>query len=251
MGYFMKTPNVIFMDFSNLYESAAHVLVAKNYSVERIDCSGIPGTNCYCDEAAKAELRRMIADYSPHGVHFLDSGNYHYLSLLWLEKLKEDFLLLLLDNHPDMQQSAFGNITSCGGWVREALENPSLRQAVLAGVDESLLAEIKPLPENVTPVQGTLEAIRALCALRPELFQLPIYISLDKDVLSPEYARCDWSQGKMSRTELLSILQYLNANTRILGIDICGEKKDNATPEDIRLNEETNQILLNCGIMDA
>ena len=82
-----------------------------------VDCRDISGTNCYCDDIAKHQLREKVANLSYHDIHFLDSGNYHYLSLLWLEKIKEPFSLVLFDHHPDMQPPSFGAITSCGGWV--------------------------------------------------------------------------------------------------------------------------------------
>lgn len=33
------------------------------------------------------------------GIHFLDSGNYHYVTKLWLDQVKEPFDLLVLDHH--------------------------------------------------------------------------------------------------------------------------------------------------------
>ena len=49
------------------------------------------------------------------GIHFLDSGNYHYVTKLWLDQVKEPFDLLVLDHHTDLQQPMFGDILSCGG----------------------------------------------------------------------------------------------------------------------------------------
>ena len=214
---------MVYMDFSGQYEGC---------DGEYVDCRSIQGTNCYCDDIAKEELRQKIASFGPEGVHFIDSGNYHYVSLLWLEKIEEDFALVLFDNHPDMQPPSFGDITSCGGWVKEAIETlPHLKRVYMVGVDEELLMELEPLPEVVH---------RGL----PQEEDLPIYISLDKDVLSCEYARTDWSQGQMELSELLNIIRGLLTNYRIIGVDICGEKKDNATEEDLRINQSTNEALI-------
>ena len=46
------------------------------------------------------------------GIHFLDSGNYHYVSKIWMEKIEEEFELLVLDHHTDMQPPMFGDILS-------------------------------------------------------------------------------------------------------------------------------------------
>ncbi len=214
---------MVYMDFSGQYEG---------YEGEYVDCSSISGTNCYCDELAKEELRQKIASFGPKGVHFFDSGNYHYVSLLWLEKVEEDFALVLFDNHPDMQPPSFGDITSCGGWVKEAIETlPHLKRVYMVGVDEELLSELEPLPSQV---------VRGL----PQDEALPIYISLDKDVLSCEYAKTDWSQGSMTLVELEEHLRGLLSNHRIIGVDICGEKKDNPTDADLRINQSTNESLI-------
>ena len=75
---------------------------------------------------------------------FLDSGNYHYLTKLWLELVKEPFELLVFDHHTDMQRPAFGGILSCGGWIREALEtNENLKHVILVGPPETAMEETK------------------------------------------------------------------------------------------------------------
>jgi len=214
---------MVYMDFSGQYEGC---------DGEYVDCRSIQGTNCYCDDIAKEELRQKIATYGPEGVHFIDSGNYHYVSLLWLEKIEEDFALVLFDNHPDMQPPSFGDITSCGGWVKEAIETLShLKRVYMVGVDEELLTELEPLPEVVH---------RGL----PQEEDLPIYISLDKDVMTEDYARTDWSQGKMELSELLNIIRGLLTNYRIIGVDICGEKKENPSDDELQINRRTNQALI-------
>ncbi|MBE5908263.1 MAG: hypothetical protein E7278_05485 [Lachnospiraceae bacterium] len=214
---------MVYMDFSGQYEGC---------DGEYVDCRSIQGTNCYCDDIAKEELRQKIATYGPEGVHFIDSGNYHYVSLLWLEKIEEDFALVLFDNHPDMQPPSFGDITSCGGWVKEAIETLShLKRVYMVGVDEELLTELEPLPEVVH---------RGL----PQEEDLPIYISLDKDVMTEDYARTDWSQGQMELSELLNIIRGLLTNYRIIGVDICGEKKENPSDDELQINRRTNQALI-------
>ncbi len=214
---------MVYMDFSGQYEGC---------DGEYVDCRSMQGTNCYCDDIAKEELRQKIASFGPEGVHFFDSGNYHYVSLLWLEKIEEDFALVLFDNHPDMQPPSFGDITSCGGWVKEAIETmPHLKRVYMVGVDETLLEELEPLPSQV---------VRGL----PQDEALPIYISLDKDVMMEEYARTDWSQGSMTLVELEEHLRGLLADYRIIGVDICGEKKENPSDEDWNINRTTNESLI-------
>ena len=205
--------------------------------VVELDCRDIAGTNCYLDDVAKEELRQRMEPYEPGEIHFLDSGNYHYLSLLWLEKVNEPFSLVLFDHHPDMQPPSFGQITSCGGWVLEALESlPNLQRVYMVGVDEYLLEQMDDHPK----VQSGLEGI--------EKDKRPVYLSFDKDVLRREDAICDWDQGEMSLEEALELLGQAAKIHRILGMDVCGEdskwQESCRGEETVTVNDRTNDKLL-------
>ena len=189
-----------------------------------VDLTDIPGTNCYCDDAAKAHIIKRIEEvdenclnfiddkYCGHVdksvenyfisndsdisqltgfkniplIRFIDSGNYHYMSLFFMRKINVPYTLLLLDNHPDTKPAAFGGITSCGGWVREASESfPGLERIIMAGVDEALLEEESPLPEKA--ITASLSDLPSLL----KTIHTPLYISLDKDIMSDEYARTE------------------------------------------------------------
>ena len=95
--------------------------------ISKIDLSGMAGVNCYCSPEAAGILREKASNIGCSGIHLLGSGNYHYLSLFFLELIKEDFSLLLIDRHPDCEKGAFeegdSNILSCGNWVRCAKKN--------------------------------------------------------------------------------------------------------------------------------
>ena len=44
-------------------------------------------------------MKRVIAGYPAEGIHFIDSGNYHYLTKLWTDKLRVPFSLIVFDHH--------------------------------------------------------------------------------------------------------------------------------------------------------
>ena len=52
---------------------------------------------------------------------------------------------------------------------------------------------------------------------------LPMYISVDKDVLCTADASTTWSQGDMSLEKLQKFLEIVLQQQQILGMDICGE----------------------------
>ena len=61
-----------------------------------IECSDIEGTNCYIDNEALSAIRKRLKNVDARGIHFIDSGNYHYLSYLFLEKIPREFELILI-----------------------------------------------------------------------------------------------------------------------------------------------------------
>jgi hypothetical protein len=65
------------------------------------------------------------------------SGDFHHLTALFIRQMKEPFVILSFDNHPDW---VVGPVHwSCGGWVNRALENPWYNRS-LCGVAETLNA---------------------------------------------------------------------------------------------------------------
>ena len=153
-------------------------------------------------------------------------------------KEKEPFSLILFDHHPDLQAPSWGGITSCGGWVREALlTNEKLQRVYLVGVDAHLIEDVRAEDEasNKAGVQmsdatgNTISAKKLWEKIRigmPDFLQEkhPIYVSFDKDVLREEDAVCDWDQGDMTLDEAVEKLQEIRERAdKILGMDICGE----------------------------
>ena len=83
-----KNIKILMMDFSGIYEDQQFW---RGKEVSRVEARDIPGTNCYCDEDAMNAIRSRIAPYSSGGIHIIDSGNYHYMTRIWLEKISEPF----------------------------------------------------------------------------------------------------------------------------------------------------------------
>ena len=176
---------------------------------EIVDFTNLQGTNCYCDE----ENLKILSESIGKGpfLNWIDSGDYHYLSALTTLKTGEPFELVLFDHHTDRQQPEF-DILSCGGWVAWAEEcNPNLRHTVSIGPPATISPE--------TPI-GTQEPSRS----EEPFFHtgLPVYLSIDLDVLSPEEFHTNWDQGTMRLEELASLAAAALQGRRVLGVDVCG-----------------------------
>lgn len=163
----------------------------------KLDFSSLEGTFCYCSAESARRIREKLSLFPLRALHLLGSGDYHYVSLFFLERVKVPFELLLFDNHPDDQPAAFGeDLLSCGSWVRNARRLRMLK----ASCHIRHAGELDLATDNA----------------------LPVYLSIDIDVLSEKYARTGWNQGDMSPDELFASLSSIAASRDILGVDLCG-----------------------------
>lgn len=51
---------IILLNFTGVYDYEAF---ASSHYITHVDCRDICGVDCYCDEEARAELRRRLAPY--------------------------------------------------------------------------------------------------------------------------------------------------------------------------------------------
>ena len=249
--------------------------------VRWLDCTKIVGTDCYCDDDAIKEINELIDSAEKHSksecsiienrgnstsapdIHFFDNGNYHYMSKLWTDKVQEPFTLIVFDHHPDMQPPRFGGILSCGGWVKEVLDNNKfIQNAIIIGVKNELVETIREelsqsgessILEKVTFIKESELSILSslICSDFVNVLSPNLYISIDKDALSPTYAATNWDQGSLTLDALKDCITALTTGRRILGVDICGERahdfegnEQHTAQEADTLNSELNRELV-------
>ena len=236
-------PELLVADFSGVYEAEGFLtyLQEKSLPVRHVELGEIEGTVCYCDAAAEAEIRRRLALGADAGIRWIDSGDYHYVTKILAGFQQEPFVLVLVDNHPDDQEPAFGGVLSCGSWVKALRESqPMLKGVWNLGPDHRISGEgvDRVLEEDIDDLLEALEGQR-------------VYLSIDKDILRREESRTDWSQGSYALETLAGWLRTL-LTMNVVAIDLCGEfaPAKGATPEDLRINGETNrylqELLLDC-----
>lgn len=213
---------ITFMNMSGMYSGMDDALAEYANSIMRteyIECSEISGTECYCDDRAQELLRDRIMEHnvSAKSVHYIDNGNYHYLTKIMLEHMEEPFNLLVIDNHPDMQSPLFGPILSCGSWVKDMLsDNKHINRVCLYGVKEDLITEEIIHTEKVAVANNKNEVMDSLEE------KVPLYISIDKDALNSRDYITNWDQGSMRIEEMEMLLKELAVSYNICGTDICG-----------------------------
>lgn len=273
----VKSTRITIQDFTGVYAEQPFMqglrkAASTDGEIRWFDCTRIDGTDCYCDDEAQAILRKQIefsktpalqqaqgpSSISTPGIHFFDNGNYHYMSKLWTDSIREPFDLVVFDHHPDMQPPRFEGILSCGGWIKEVLDNNKFMQNVtVIGVADHLVEEIREdlsqanaaeILDRVTFIRESELTAVTLEGRSPDRVHLtshttPAYISIDKDVLNTQEAATNWDQGSLTFEQLAETLQALAQNRKILGIDICGERARDIGFEDTAAADALNNTL--------
>ena len=226
---------LLIADFTGVYEEQGFLqeLQERGVPYRRVGLGDIDGTSCYCDPGSEVEITRRLGTNASERVRWIDSGDYHYVSKILAAGEVLPFTLVLIDNHPDDQAPAFGGVLSCGSWVRDLREAcPMLEEVWTLGPDHRIRnasgSVDRELEEGIDDLLAALEGKR-------------VYLSIDKDVLDRAWARTDWSQGTYSLDTLKGWLERL-LWLDVVALDLCGElaPSKGATPEDLRVNLETN-----------
>ena len=242
---------MIILNFTDTYNPADYP------GAEYIDCSDISGCDMYCDEEAKAGIKRRILsalkeskgdgsspkkDVMYAGIHLIDSGNYHYMTRLFTGEIKVPYELVFFDNHTDMKPAMF-DMLSCGSWAKEVLEkDKNLRKMYMIGpridqggntLGDGALGDgtfgddftdklVTVSQDELTSINEALSNPKMIKLYEPSPASLPVYISVDKDILDESEVKTNWDQGNMRLNVLISILENIRKNRTVLGADICG-----------------------------
>lgn len=217
----VKNENMI-LDFTHVYRDEDIKDIDR---FRYIDCSDIQETDMYCSKNAYEKIWGRIEPYGIQGIHYIDSGNYHYITKIITDHITEPFGLVMYDHHTDMQIPMVPEMMSCGDWAGQTLiQNENLRQLVVVGPPESDIEQTlesykgsKGRQENVESYKcgynvqeaeydDSYDISRDISSERLLIFSakdlhgglpedklkhirtdLPLYISIDKDVLGTEY----------------------------------------------------------------
>ena len=137
----------VIMDFTGAYRSQSFACCE---GFEWLDCGAIEGTDCYCDKDGEAALRKLIAAFSPYGLHFLDSGNYHYVTKFCTDKIWERLSLVRFDQHTDMQSAWLEVLLSFVCWHNDMFGHyPLIPHALLLRVPECDAVNIRSSRSSV------------------------------------------------------------------------------------------------------
>jgi hypothetical protein len=204
-----------------------------------------------CRPRRLRDVLRVIERALPatHGSVFLGSGDYHHLSWPLIERqaARGPFEVVVFDNHPDNMRFPFG--VHCGSWVHRVARLPFVARVHVLGISSGDVSARHAWENHLAPLRrgklrywtlgvdtrwaarlGLADAFRSFdeaSALLDRFFDerragaLPVYLSIDKDVLDPAVARTNWDQGRLQDTELFAAIDRLRG--QLVGSDITGE----------------------------
>jgi hypothetical protein len=234
-------------------------------------------------------------------ISFYGSNDFHHLTLALFRRIRQPCNFVIFDNHPDYVEFYPG--LHCGCWLNHVIQLPTVQQAFHFGgysgefEDPWLRWETpwKHMKEGKLAVFPAYEKFEGMkwnevpqIPLRPNwhralskdrvkkllapyaevLAKYPLYITLDKDVMTRDYCLQNWNSGVLIRTEVFTVIEVLieMSGGRLLAMDITGDfskvktqgvyrsylhsHQHSDTENDIdpetasRLNQETNKLLL-------
>ncbi len=195
--------------------------------------------------ALAAHWREILPAH--HGTVLLGSGDFHHLSWPLIERCagQGPFQVVLFDNHPDNMRFPFG--VHCGSWVRKVALLPYVSHVHVVGITSTDIGLGSAWEQYWRPLlQGKLtywcmgvdvgwanyaglaRAFRRYAAPEPmiadflaELGPEPVYLTIDKDVLSLQEIHTNWDQGILREGHLMQAIAALQG--RIIGSDITGD----------------------------
>lgn len=198
------------------------------------------------------DLERHLDDILPMpaalGCVLLGSGDYHHLTQLLLSRLPDQpkIHLIVCDNHPDQMRYPFG--IHCGSWVYWASRLKQVARIDVIGISSEDIGLKHAWENHWGPLltgkvhywsvkqsaawtrwigakdawHGFDTADALMAAFLSQLqHDLPIYLSIDKDVLSEDVVQTNWDQGSFLEQHLIDLIQA--CKQRLVGADITGD----------------------------
>jgi len=206
----------------------------------------------------QTELNGWMGQLDQEGpaITLYGSGDFHHLSLPLVALQTEPINLLVLDKHPDWMRGV--PFLHCGTWLYHAARLPHVRRVFHVGGDLDFdnyyrwmapwnilrSGKIVVIPairsfqgggwKNIrheplrTGLEGKLDQDRLWRQLKPyrdDLAARPLYVSVDKDVMTREDALVNWDSGYLPLEEVERVLQtFIHlADGQLAGTDITGD----------------------------
>ena len=191
-------------------------------------------------------IEEFYSEYGARVAPFLvyGSGDFHHLTALWARRLRDPFVLVSFDNHPDWDVRP--PRWACGGWVNRALELPRVQKVSVWGcgnfecwwprqffgnrrAEREGRLEVHPWADDRSVSQQDRRGAILRSNWRERFVEFAgglggsnVYVTIDLDCLRAEEAVTNWESGRFTIEDVAWALAQLRTNSRIVAGDICG-----------------------------
>lgn len=204
---------------------------------------------CKLRDLDRLERALDLKGFASPRITFMGSGDFHHLSYLLIRRLasKGPFQVAVFDNHPDNMRYPWG--IHCGSWVHHVCKLPFVSKVTVIGITSDDIRWTHLWENHLLPLYtgklsyvslAPLSSLISLLRLRrierfegkegalPEWIadriaknRLPVYLSIDKDVLSTKVVQTNWDQGILTEETLLESVRRFKSG--VFAADITGE----------------------------
>ena len=233
-----KDAGYVFVDLPGA--AAQRDYLIENNVISAGDCALVdPGDEIrnllrYPDVLLK-DFMAPLAGLKKGAVCFYGSGNYHHLARYLIQNIKSEVTVVVFDAHTDYRLGGDA-LFDCGSWVRPMMEQPNIKKVILIGINTEkkwfyenhsyrFPEDVLILQKGDAPSVYTGKFRRLRLGNMESPLNIPtkdVYISVDMDLLEEAYATTDWGNGKVSLDQVVSIIESIKKEHRIVGADICG-----------------------------
>lgn len=183
-----------------------------------------------------------------HRIFFLGNGDFHHISYLLIKYIPyKNIHVVVFDNHPD--NMFFPTGIHCGSWVYHASKLPNVSNISVFGIASKdirglniiqnrlsvirsrkvkyyCLAPVSKLMRilsgnGIDDIRDSQKSVAEILKEESQKKRWPVYLSIDKDVISNRTLRTGWDQGRMQENELLRCIKEIVPS--VIAADIVGD----------------------------
>ncbi|MDN6626606.1 MAG: arginase family protein [Pisciglobus halotolerans] len=198
-----------------------------------IDISSLRGTNTICTYDTINKIKKIVNDQKKSLVYFLGNGNFHYLTFPIVQRFKEPFTLIIFDHHNDAGTFPYENVTTCGSWINDVIENnKAVTEVLIIGStqqnEKGMVTKNKRKIRFLYEKDMTQEKIEKMAH---SIQTKQIYISIDRDILTEEQVQTNWDQGNVTVNELIKAVRLISKSPTGIGAEVCVDLEWDSTAD--------------------
>ncbi len=236
----LETPDAAWLELDNAWDFP---LPAEMRSLPRIDAAEIGRSLRFI--TSRRAIEKFYEQFGSRFRSFMlsGSGDFHHLSAVFVRRIREPFVILSFDNHPDWDIRP--PYWSCGAWVNRALEYRFVEQIAVWGCGSfecrfpwRLLGNrvacranrlwVAPWKAEGTAYPDWLHPVTAMnwrgafVKYLESLHTRSVYVTIDLDCLKESDAVTNWENGQFSVEDVIWALDLIRSKAVMVGGDLCG-----------------------------